>query len=333
MSERIFGKDAPRHVWQALDRAVTAPTTAEEDHEIHTLRRGGEYQPSEEELLFVRDIVREGQSLEHTTKLRAGPFQSLFEQVMHNLQAQLGEIDLRLTPEHLAPYAYQSLAASQLVSTLDGTTLSRMNSAVQQRKRDLEVVGDQLITAMQDQTLHPDLLDTTPFYPSSDDWKHNQAEKGCSTACFRMIFSAVTGQQAPSQTALSTELHKIHNAWVVHDEVLTNLLKTPSFEQYSQKQVTTIEYVGMDFDHIQKVATMIKQRRPETQVFCIVNFSSAANPIRTWHSGILIGADDHQVAYHDPSDTYSGAYTTADRATFIRRWAKTYNRTKFVVAS
>lgn len=290
------------------------------------------YRPSEDELQFTRSLVEEGSALEYTTQHRKGPFHPLFERFIRELQDNLSNIDPRLTPEHLAPYGYQSEAAREIMSDLEGEQLAVLNGLANWRLNSLDAVATQLLPAIEDQMLHPEILDVPPFYPTIDDWRREQSEKGCSNACFRMIFSALTGHTI-SQTALSEQLIETYGTSVVHDEVLTNLLKTPLFEQTYGKQVSTVEYLGMDFDRIQRVAIAIKQRRPESQVFCIVNLSSVSGTARTWHSSVLLGADKDSVAYHDPSTTHGGAYLAADRETFMRRWTKTYNRTKFVIAS
>lgn len=317
---RIIDHSSP----QSEPLAVELPSSPIEIREI--------YRPSEDELQFTRSLVEEGSALEYTTQHREGPFHPLFERFIRELQDNLNNIDPRLTPEHLAPYGYQSEAAREIMSELEGEQLAILNGLANWRLKSLDTVASQLIPVIEDQVLHAEILDVPPFYPTMDDWRREQSEKGCSNACFRMIFSALTGQSL-SQTALSEQLIETYGTSVVHDEVLTNLLKTPLFEQTYGKQVSTVKYLGMDFDRIQRVTMAIKQRRPESQVFCIVNLSSASSTERTWHSGILLGADKDSVAYHDPSTTHGGAYSTADRETFTRRWTKTYNRTKFVIAS
>jgi hypothetical protein len=110
-------------------------------------------------------------------------------------------------------------------------------------------------------------------------------------------------------------------------------MKTPAFKDTYNKQVHTVEYVGADFEHIQKAASLIKQRHPESRVYCLVNLGSASDPTIIWHTSILLAADEQRVTYHDPSSVTGGAFHTVHKKIFLTRWAQTYNRAKLIIST
>jgi hypothetical protein len=148
-----------------------------------------------------------------------------------------------------------------------------------------------------------------------------------------MIFSAATGWQA-SQAALSEELIWQHRTSIVEDVVYSNLFQTGAFREICDKEVMTLELIGADLAVIEKLASKIKMKNSDAQVYCVASISSASAPPASgiWHSCIILGADGDKVTWHDPGSA-EGAFKEVPVAAFGRRWAGAYNRAQlFIVA-
>ncbi len=290
------------------------------------------FQPSEEERQLVQDLMRESEAVE-SGKLRAGPQYPYFLRCMKALQAELDKVRPGLTPEHLAPYDYQSERVRRHLSTIGTEAQILLNALSQWRLDCLDSIADNEIHPLTaQQHLHPDMLDVPPFLRATDDWQYHGAGQACASACLRMVFRAITDYPL-SQTALGDALVAKYRTPIVHDEILVKLLQTPTFCHLSGKSVATGEYIGTDFERLQTIVSTIKQQRPDAQVFCLVNLSSRAAGRRTWHTSILLAADPEKVVYHDPSNVHGGAYETEEKLSFTKRWAQTYNRARLIIAA
>ena len=289
------------------------------------------FAPEKSEIAFTQLLVEQGTDV-MTTRQRRGPHQDVFTDFMVKLQARLHAIDPLLTPEHLAGANYQSSEARRKVATLTESQTTALTELKERRIVMLGRVADELFPQIGGQLLHPDTVDDPPYYPTKHDWGSADASNGCANACFRMIFGGIA-RETPSQTALSTQLIKKYGTSIVHDEVLTNLLKTPAFKDTYGKQVHTVEYIGADLEHIQKAAQLVKSHRPESRVYCLINLGSASEPTFIWHTGVLLAADEQRVVYHDPSGTTGGPYHALSKEHFLTRWAQTYNRAKLVIST
>lgn len=294
--------------------------------------RRTEFTPPEEECELMRSLMRESESIP-PDRMRAGPQYPYFLRYMKALQTELDKIRPGFTPEHLAPYDYQSDRVRRDISSTDNETQILLNALSEWRLDCLDAISDKTIyPATADQYLVPDTLDTPPFLRATDDWAYYKAGQACASACLRMIFHAISDYPL-SQTALGNALIAKYKTPIVHDDVLVRLLKTPTFQDLSSRSVITAEYIGMDFGRLQKIADAIKQQHADAQVFCLVNLSSRAAGRRTWHTSILLAADKEKVVYHDPSNVHGGAYETEARASFAKRWTQTYNRARLVIAT
>lgn len=300
--------------------------------DIADIPRPEKFVPSEEERELVRSLMNESDDV-LPDKLRAGPQYPYFLRYMKALQKELDKISPGLTPEHLAPYDYQSTRVRRHLSTIGTEAQIILNALSQWRLDCLDIIADEEIhPATAGQHLEPDLFDTPPFLRASDDWKNHMAGQACTSACLRMVFHGIADYPL-SQTALGEALISKYRTPIVDDDILMGMLKTPTFRQLSGKLVTTTAYIGTDFERLQVIAKTIKERHADAQVFCMVNLSSRTAGRRTWHASILLAADDEKVAYHDPSGIHGGAFQTEEKASFTKRWAQTYNRARLVIAT
>lgn len=290
------------------------------------------YEPSEEERELIKRLLQEGERVQ-AGRLRAGPHHDTFLQFMKLLQGELDTIASGLTPEHLAPYDYQSDSVRNRHSTLSSESYIKLERLARWRLDYLDATADAKIhPATATQIIPPDTLDVPPFSRAADEWINYRSGQACTSACFKMIFQAIADHPL-SHTAIGDALIAKYRTPIVHDEILVRTLKTPTFQQLSKKVSATVEYIGADFEQIQEAATKIRQRFDDVQVFCMINLSSTAAGRRTWHTGILLAADAQKVVYHDPSGVNGGAFSVEERAAFARRWVQSYNRARLIIAA
>lgn len=183
-----------------------------------------------------------------------------------------------------------------------------------------------------DQALPPGRLDV-PFYAQQKEgWDDSDSTSGCANACFRMIFGSIIGWM-PSQAAVSDNLVKEYGTSVVDDSVYAKVYQTEVFSEVCDKDVTTMEIIGADFEMLDNLTSRIKQKRPESEVYCTVNLASQTAGEQVWHTSVLLEAGHGSVIYHDPSNHSGGAYKREATASFLSRWAIAYNRAVLTIAA
>ena len=175
------------------------------------------------------------------------------------------------------------------------------------------------------------VIDVPNYAQQKEDWKNFDGVRGCTNACFRMVFGTIAGWM-PSQTAVSECLEAQYTTSVVDDSVYSAIYKTEVFEEVCPKKVISVELVGADFESIGQLATHIKKKQPDSEFYCMVNLASKTAGNKVWHSCILLGVEDGIVTYHDPLNQGGGAYCKAPVESFLARWSIAYNRALITIA-
>lgn len=283
------------------------------------------------QVAFFSGAFSEAAQLEPSTKIKKGPFFDDFAQIMNDVGAQLTALDDTFTPEYLAPSAYQSKEVSDDI---------RRHPEVAQKlaeiKRRQRVMFNDLAKAitpkMALQNIPDGMLNTPGYRRTVEGWDHPEAARGCSNACFRMIYEGITGS-APSQAALSDCLIEQYGTSIVHDSVYAGVYQTEAFRGISNYRVLTVDVIGADFAVINNLAAKVKQpTRPDAKVFCTVSIVAPSTGEAAVHTVVLLGADGKNVRYHDPNYQVGGRNTELPYDVFMRRWIGAYNKAQLTIA-
>lgn len=286
-----------------------------------------------EEARLFKNMIEEGAQLESKRKVISGPFFPAFREVLEMTDKEIKTIDPTLTGEHCMPLAYQSTEVRRDVELLSAAQRKKLYAIRFEKVAALKAMGSEVAyPELRQQGIPTGSLDATPYVKQQDDWKHTEGVRGCTNACFRMVYGAITGE-IPTQTALSQELMRQYNTSVVDDSIHGNLYRTETFRREHGKSVSSCELIGTDFGHITSIASRLKASRPGLKVYCTANIVSNGSMEGTWHTCVLLSAENGVVTYHDPSATSGGERKTASYEEFARRWAVTYNRAVLTIAA
>ncbi len=293
---------------------------------------GNNYPPHEVQGEFFDYALQEGREIEGYSRSVKGPHFDDFAGVMKSLETSIEAIYPGLTPEFIMPPTYMSGDVCARYNALPLEVQLELEQLARKKLEALTSVGEAMKGAIGMQTLAPDLLAIPPFCGQHEDHMGVGAMKGCTNACFRMIFGGITGW-VPSEAAVSKRVETRYGTPLVDDSVYMNLFKTEIFREICDKSVSTVEIIGADFAYIEKVVSALKVKRPESETYCMVNLASQAVSKSVWHSCVVLGVDEGNVICHDPSNYGGGSYQVTPINEFTDRWAVAYNRALLVVAS
>lgn len=283
---------------------------------------------------FFRQALGEGVEMGDRPRLLKGSYYADFESIIRLSDEAIKAVDPQLTPEYSMPTSYMPVDVMMKYNALPNSVRARLERIRTGRVATLrEFAQDRTINDLASQGISDGVLSIPPFCSQDEDWRDSERFKGCMNACFRMVFGAATGWR-PSQAALSEELVRQHRTSIVEDVVYGNLFQTEAFREICDKEVMTLEIIGADLTIIEKLASKIKAKNSDAQVYCVASISSASAPPNSgiWHSCIILGADGEKVTWHDPGSA-EGAFKEVPIADFGRRWAVAYNRVQlFIVA-
>lgn len=287
---------------------------------------------SGEQSVFFEQAFAEGADIrDGSHKKLDGPYFKDFKKIIDATDERIKQIDPNFTLEYLVPMQYQDdRIRNEIFFSGNQRRMYDIEELKNQKLRKLDLLGRQLCMASFEQKIDTGVLDETPYCLQADDWQNKENSKGCATACFRMVFGAITGT-VPFQTPIATELVKRYGTSVVEDAVFSNVYATETFKEKYHKEVMTLEIVGANLDVIQKFASKIKARREDAQVFAVVNMGSKSASKDVWHTALLLDADGSQVTLHDPSNYNGGKSKKHTYGEFFTRWAVAYNRVQLFV--
>lgn len=283
--------------------------------------------PLEIQSEFLRIALEQGEGLGYKPKVVKGPFLDDFSGVMEHVGQKLKELHPSLTPEYVMPDGYQSPEVKMRISGMKPRISTGIRKLRDERRRLIDqLVEEKISPTLETQTLPAETLSVPPYLSQTK----NGAD--CVGACFRMVFEGVTGW-APPQDLLNKHLRLRHNNVKVDDEVLMGIFQTDAFKAMSDKKVTAYELMGTDLAQIGRLSTKVKDRWPESDVFCTVYQSSrTVSDSNILHHNVLLEADGEKVVTHDPRSDVCGPFYEQSYEEFADRWAVSYNRAHLVVA-
>ena len=290
------------------------------------------YPPSAEQAEFFKHALLEGETVERPSKLIRGPLYDDFMKILQDVDARIKEVDPEFTAEHIVPQSYQSREARIAVHQLETEQKRALYKIAASKIASLQrfAVGEKG-SILREQTISSGSLDVPHYAQQREDWDHGDSARGCANACFRMVFGSITGW-APSQAAVSESLADHYGSSIVDDSVYAGMYQTEVFHEICDKDVVTIELIGADFKTIDTLASRLKQKRPDGEVYCTINLASRTAGADVWHTCVLLEAGGGTVTYHDPSNQNGGAYRQSSDSDFLRRWAVSYNRAVLTIA-
>lgn len=291
----------------------------------------GNIPPFEEQSAFFKYAFLEGEEQQVKRKMARGPVYEDFVAIMEDVQGLVTSVDPSFGAEHIMPMSYQSPEVRRQVLDLEHEDKIALQEISRMRLSALEQASAKWQMGMSGQQIADGVLDV-PFYAQQiEDWGNYDAYRGCTNACFRMVFGAITGW-TPSQAAVSEQLIKQYGTSVVEDAIYSGVYHTEVFEETCDKHVVSIEMIGADFDSIARITQKIKQKYSTAEAYCTINLSSKNASKDIWHTCVLLGVDNGVVTYHDPSNSSGGAYQQEPCDTFLSRWAIAYNRAVITIA-
>ncbi len=289
------------------------------------------YPSLKEQERFFRHVFMEGAEIDTKPRLVPGPFYGDFADIMRQTDVAIKSVNPDFTPEHIMPGSYQSPKVREEIKDEAGMAIAMKDIAEQRVALTDELAEGKLIKAMRTQKIESGMLGVPRYRKQQDEWSHEDAQRGCANACFRMVFGAIAGW-VPSETAIGRQLIERYGSAVVDDEVYSNVFNTEVFSEICDKKVMTLELIGADFDLIASLTDKIRQRQPSAQVFCVVNLSSKLASRSVWHTNVLLDVTEKNVTSHDPSARYGNAFQVQEKGAFVKRWATTYNRAQLIIA-
>ncbi len=288
------------------------------------------YPPVDVQAQFFRVALLESEDQRVETKFRMGPFSDEFTRLMEQLNHKVRVVDADFTPEYIMPYSYQSQWVQSRIDRLGMVDKRALMDIIKWRTDQIELLCDEAIRpTLRGQVIPDGTLDTPQFASQDEDWK-GEASRGCTNACFRMVFGGITGW-TPSQAAVSEQFKQRFGTVATDDEAYFKLYQTDAFQEICDKTVVTLSLIGADFTTIERITAKMKQKRPDALIYCTVNLSSQTAGNAVWHAAVLLGVKDDIVTYHDPVDK-NGASKTCTTDQFAKRWAFAYNRAVLTIA-
>lgn len=288
------------------------------------------YLPLEDPEAFFEYALLEGAEITERPPTKKGPFFDQFMEVMQTTDAMLKQrVNPECTAEYLMPTNYRSHEVQQRLAIMSDEQKLQLDKINEMKYGSLRnIAANDVREAMTRQTLQPGLLNV----PLHTRQAGGGDMRGCTAACFRMVFGEITGW-VPSQKTVVEQLAKQYGTSVVDDSVLSNIYQTDIFKEICDKKVRAISYMGADFETISTLTARLKAVQPNVEVYCTVNLGSeTAIDKGVWHACVLLSADGECVTYHDPSTLGGGAHKTSSYADFTKRWAIAYNRAVITIA-
>lgn len=288
------------------------------------------YSPVDQQNEFFRFALLEADRLESRTRMLSGPFGAEFTDLMRQTDHKVKLVNPDFGAEHIMPFSYQSQWVQHQMSQLSTAERSALQRVINWRNDQIELLHQEVTgPRLADQSIENGVLSIPPFASQTDEL-FGETTRGCTNACFRMVFGGVAGW-VPSQAALTQQFIRRHRSVVTDDEEYFKLYQTDVFREVCDKTVVTMSMIGADFTAIKRIANKMKQKHPSADVYCTVNLASQTAGNAVWHASVVLGVQDGIVTYHDPVNKKS-AFKTCTVDQFAKRWAFAYNRAVLTIA-
>lgn len=310
---------------ERIERPTRIKLPTEEERAAYNFERANR-------IRLINSAAAEAADQPYRATTKAGPYHDDFKDILARADRKLAEISattgIKLTSENLVPESYQSKDAKsrndELYRYRDGRRA--LADIIWERRALIRgLVRDKL--DMADQKI-PDGLFTEPKY-----LQMGGNHQACFNACFRMVCGDITGQSL-SEHEVVKALESTHGASLVDDDVYMKMLESKAVEEASGHSVRSVGFIGADLEYVSKLASIVKDKRPDAKVYSIVSLETeSGGNSDIWHTNILLGADKDYVYCHDPTSTVYGAPNRQIyKEDFVRRWATTHNRGYVVFA-
>lgn len=289
----------------------------------------------QDQIDYFTESFQEVRTASYPKNLR-GPYYDQTAQILNAEGEILKKLHPSLKPEHLMPVSYMPDNAYIELNDMDlpRELQWQMGQIMETRLINLRALGAKQAELPAAIDLGAEVLDTPP-YLFQGDGKAFQASKGCFNACFRMVFSGITGE-FPHERAIESALSSVYGNGIVEDDVYLRIFETTSFKElFPDTDVQVLTLTGADLDTIAKITQKVKIKRPDSKVFCIVSLQTELGPRESiWHTNVLLGATQDTITTHDPSYGHTGqANRTLRTREFHERWAVAFNRAHLIVAA
>lgn len=290
------------------------------------------YPPTVEQKEFFRCALLEGAAVEKPSRFIRGPLFDTYLTVLQEINNLISDLNPIFNAECIIPTSYQSQATRALLQDISRDERRALGEIAERKAATLLAIPRSSIgETLSSQQLPMGTLDVPHYAKQKEDWNNFDGVRGCTNACFRMVFGTIAGWM-PSQAAVSECLEEQYSTSVVDDSVYASIYKTEVFGEICPKHITSIELIGADFETIGKIATRMKQKHSDSELYCMVNLASKTAGNKVWHSCILLGVENGTVTYHDPLNNGGGAYCKASVESFLARWTIAYNRALITIA-
>lgn len=221
----------------------------------------------------------------------------------------------------------------QLYRALEEDTRARVDDIRRKKEEDISnLIENDISLELADQTLQNRLITPDNFY-------FQESNRTCMTACFRMIYRSITGEQMSERDLVNAarEAGVIQTGQIPGDfidsSILLGVYQTPEFRnRFPHISVRTVPFSGMGFDDISNIVMSIKEKVPNAKVFCEVDLKSEVIDGGV-HTVVLLGADNTNVYIHDPSSIVGGAGRSILKKDFITRWGASFLSGDLIIAA
>ncbi len=270
----------------------------------------------------INTAIHESIDQPYQGKYITGPYKKIFEPITQTYLQRLAAIDPRLNHEVFQANHYQSMDVVGLRIGLGPHASMRINMLAESRIDALESSMHEFIDIDMAQTIPVGLLD-------QPDPAGQTKPIACSTAVFRIIHRAVSGHLVAEEETRQ-HLRRAHGTDVVHDEDYLKIFQTETFEREYGKRVQSYCYAGMSLEKIAEIATAIRKKRPQANIYAVAGLRTEGNEFsRAQHRIVLLGAGVDEMYVIDPrhTDTY-----TMPKQEFLSRWAAVQNSGYIVIS-
>jgi hypothetical protein len=289
------------------------------------------YPTAENQQTFLRTAFQQAERGPYTPRTVRGPHHQAFNGILASIHDKLRMIDPSLTPDALAPSAYQEPeTASRLL--LNPWLQLQVRGLREERQLQLELQGGRALNTLMWQKLPEGTLDVPAYHRQGEYVSLPEARLLCVNACFRMLHNGMAGWLL-AEDYLASQIRQRHGTMIVDDGEYYKLFQTDAFKDTAGRTVKMAEILGADFETINALVTSIKGRHPQAKVFAVASLSSeTAIDKGTWHSVVLLHKDGDEVVCHDPAYKGGRPNRHIPITDFARRWAVTYNRVQLAIA-
>lgn len=286
---------------------------------------------------FFRDAFEEVLADAHEFRTVKGPYYGDFNKILGDATERLRALDPNLPREALIPASYQDPETQRYTRRLGTTARSRIKILASRKQQAItDLTKDKLYGDFSQQAIPPGTFDIPPYARQENS---GFTGKTCTMANFRMLFAGITGHDV-EHAVVQDSLEELFSSQdkslrLLADEEYLRVFRTSIFKKAFPTEVQAVSFLGTDFKTLAGLATALRARVPDAQIFCMVNVESEYKDALagSWHNCILLSADEKDVIVHDPSIDHGQASRAIPKDRFIWRWAQAYLHSHLIIAA